>query len=224
MSQIDRRSVLSRAVLLSVSTACTLAMTACADDPASPRPEPAPETGPEGTSPPRTVIVYFSRPGENYWYGDRKDLEVGNTQVVAESIAELIDADIFQIGAAEPYPHDYDETVERNREEQQTDARPEIASGVPDLSEYDSIILGCPVWNTRIPTIVRTLLDGADLTGKTIYPFVTFAIAEGRVFNDYAELYPAATIKVGLAVQGEEAADAGTQIAAWVAELGLASR
>ena len=52
----------------------------------------------------RILLAYFSRPGENYYYGGRRDLAVGNTQVLAEMIAELIDCDVFRIEAAEPYP------------------------------------------------------------------------------------------------------------------------
>ena len=52
----------------------------------------------------RILLAYFSRPGENYYYGGRRDLDVGNTQVLAEMIADLIDCDVFRIEAAEPYP------------------------------------------------------------------------------------------------------------------------
>ncbi|RYE39424.1 MAG: hypothetical protein EOP24_44305 [Hyphomicrobiales bacterium] len=173
---------------------------------------------------PRTLLVYFSRPGMNYWYADRKDLEIGNTQVVAETVADLVDAEVVRIEAAEPYPHDYDATVERNQEEEQAGSRPQIAGGLPDLSLYDSIILGCPVWNSRAPMIVRTFLDGVDLTGKTIHPFVTYAIGEGRVFDDYTELYPDAVIEAGLAIQGEEAAEADEQVAQWVSDMDLVPR
>ncbi|WP_418606220.1 flavodoxin [Georgenia sp. SUBG003] len=126
---------------------------------------------------------------ENYWYGDRKDLEVGNSKVIAEMVAAQVDADIFEIEPEQPYPHNYAATVERNRQEQDADARPKIAGNLPDLGRYRSIILGCPVWNTRAPMIIRTFLDGADLSGKTIHPFVTYALGGGRVFADYAELY-----------------------------------
>ncbi|WP_418606576.1 flavodoxin [Georgenia sp. SUBG003] len=54
-------------------------------------------------------------------------------------------------------PHNYAATVERNRQEQDADARPKIAGNLPDLGRYRSIILGCPVWNTRAPMIIRTL-------------------------------------------------------------------
>lgn len=194
--------------------------------PPSPRPEASapPEPGasqevePPAEPDPLTALVYFSRPGENYWGDDdRRYLEIGNTQVVAEQIADLLDADVIRLEAADPYPESYDETVARNRAEQDADARPEIAGGVPDLSEYDAIVLGSPVWGTRAPMIIRTLLDGNDVTGKTIYPFVTYGVGAGRVFREYAEFYPEANVAEGLAIRGEDAAGAGAEIAGWVA-------
>jgi hypothetical protein len=59
------------------------------------------------------LLAYFSRAGENYWYGDRRDLKVGNTEVLARMISARLDCDLHRIDAAEPYPDDYDESVER---------------------------------------------------------------------------------------------------------------
>lgn len=133
-----------------------------------------------------------------------------------------MNAEVIRIEAADPYPHDYDATVERNHREQQDDARPEIAGGTPDLAGYDTILLGCPVWNSRAPMIIRTLLDATDLADVTIYPFITYAVGEGSVFADYADLYPEATVGAGLAIQGEYATDSAPQIQQWVADNGLA--
>ena len=65
---------------------------------------------------------------ENDYDGGRRDLAVGNTQVLAEMIADLIDCDVVPIEAVEPYPDEYDATVARNVTEQGSDARPEIDS------------------------------------------------------------------------------------------------
>lgn len=93
----------------------------------------------------RTLLVYFSRAGENYSYGGRVDLEVGNTKVVAGMIAELVDVDEYEIIAADPYPDQYEATVQRNVQEERDDARPAIDNPVPDLAGYDTILLGSPV-------------------------------------------------------------------------------
>lgn len=59
------------------------------------------------------MLAYFSRPGENYYYGGRRNLEVGNTEVLARMIAELIDCNVHRIEATDPYPASYDATVAR---------------------------------------------------------------------------------------------------------------
>jgi len=69
---------------------------------------------------------------------------------------------------------------------------------------------------------MSTCLDAADLSGKTVLPFTTHAMSGlGTVLRDYARLAPAATLGDGLAVQGEEAADAAPDIERWLRGAGL---
>jgi hypothetical protein len=126
--QRSRRSVLQQGLLLSVGGWAALAGCSSADNPpptANPTTTP---TGRDTTTPNRTLLAYFSRPGENYYYGGRRDLQVGNTEVLARMIAELIDCDVHRIDAADPYPASYDATVARNVREQEADARPAITN------------------------------------------------------------------------------------------------
>ena len=79
----------------------------------------------------RVLLAYFSRAGENYYYGGRTNLDVGNTEVLAAMIGNLIPCDVHRIEAADPYPDGYDATVVRNVREQDSNARPAIASRCP---------------------------------------------------------------------------------------------
>lgn len=168
------------------------------------------------------LLAYFSRAGENYYYGGRTNLEVGNTQVVAEMISGLIDCDVYRIEAADPYSDVYDDTVARNVAEQDSDARPGIAAPLPAVDQYDTVLLGSPSWNVRAPMIMSTFVEGLDLSGKTVLPFVTYAVSRlGNAPRDYAQLLPTATLGEGLAVQGEEAADAQADVEAWLRSSGL---
>lgn len=168
------------------------------------------------------LLAYFSRAGENYFYGDRIDLEVGNTEVLAGMIADLTGCDVHRIEAADPYPVDYEETVARNVREQDADARPAIANPLTSIDGYDVVLLGSPIWNVRAPMIMSTFADGFDLSGKTIFPFTTYAVSRlGTVVRDYAASCPGATIGEGLAVRGEEVRDAGADIAGWLRRIGL---
>lgn len=168
------------------------------------------------------MLAYFSRAGENYYYGDRRTLEVGNTAVLASMIADRVDCDVFEIKAADPYPSDYEATVARNVREEQQDARPEIDGDLPSLDAYDTVLLGSPVWNVQTSMIMRTFVEVLDLGGKTIHPFVTYAVSQmGSVRSDYRRLVPDATVTEGLAVQGETVNDGASDVAAWLDTLDL---
>ncbi len=184
--------------------------------PATTQPRVAPEAT-EGTTPSKVLLAYFSRPGENYYYGDRIDLDVGNTEVVANMIADSIAVDVYRIEASDPYPHSYQETVERNKREQDEDARPSIAGPLPTITAYDTVLLGSPIWNVRPPMIMNTFIEGIDLRGKTVLPFVTYAVSGiGSTIDDYTRLCPESTIGKGLAVRGEEARGARNAMEDWL--------
>lgn len=209
--------------------AALAALAACA-----PQGEPTRQTQPtEGTNPEmtpspqpttsaKTLLVYFSRPGENYWEGGRRDLDVGNTKRLAQMVAELIDCDEFEILAADPYPEAYEPTVDRNEREQDQDARPAIAGELPDVSGYDTMVLGGPVWNMRAPMIMDTFLEGVDLAGKQILPFVTYAVSGmSGVDQDHRAALPGSDVADGLAVRGEDVDSARADIETWLRANGL---
>jgi flavodoxin len=175
------------------------------------------------TSGTRVLLAYFSRPGENYNYGGRIDLKVGNTQVLAAMIAEMIMVDVYRVEAAVPYPRDYEQTVARNVQEERDDARPQIAGRLPSLDGYNTILLGSPVWNSQEPMIMRTFTDSYDWTGKTAQPFVTYAVSHiGTVQRDYVRLCKGANVGDGLAVRGETVKSARPEAEAWLRQIGLA--
>jgi flavodoxin len=217
---ITTRRALLKAVLLSAGVAVSGCTT-------TERPDSEPTTATASASPGgRAVLVaYFSRAGENYWNGGRRNLTVGNTQLVAETIGRLIGCDVHRIEAADPYPDAYDPTVARNVREQNADARPAIANPLTSIERYDTVLLGSPIWNVRAPMIMTTFTEGHDFTGKTIHPFTTYAMSGlGTTERDYAASCPGATLGEGLAVRGEQAADAEPAVEAWLRRLGLLPR
>lgn len=116
------------------------------------------------------MLAYFSRAGENYYYGGRRRLAVGNTEVLAGMIGRLTGCAVHRIEAADPYPDDYEETVRRNVQEQQADARPGIANPLPSLDRYDTVLLASPIWNVRAPMIMTTFVEALDFTSRTVHP------------------------------------------------------
>jgi flavodoxin len=169
------------------------------------------------------LLVYFSRAGENYWSGGRRTLATGNTQILAEQIAKRINSDVLALEAADPYPERYDETVARNVDEQNSDARPTIATEIPDLSGYDTVLLGSPIWNVRPPMIMSTFLDAAQLPSTTtLLPFVTYAVSGlGDTRSAYEELAPQVRLGRGLAVRGETVRDNTDSLDRWLNGVGL---
>jgi flavodoxin len=170
----------------------------------------------------RVLLVYFSREGENYYYGGRRDLEVGNTAVLATMIANLINCDTYRIEAADPYPDSYDATVVRNLAEQNADAKPAIADLLASIEAYTTVLLGSPIWNVRPPMIMSTFAEAFDFTGKTVHPFVTYAVSGlGSTQRVYTQACSGARIGDGLAVRGEEVTQRRGDVETWLREAGL---
>ena len=108
------------------------------------------------------IVIYFS--------------ETGNTKKVAEMIGTVIDSPVISIIPKDEYTlEDIDYTSENsraNKEQQNPKARPEIANKI-DITKYDTIYLGYPIWWGDVPKIILTLIDTYDFRGKTIIPFCT---------------------------------------------------
>jgi flavodoxin len=221
---MNRRTLMKGSLTLGAGAVLSAQLASCSPPPA-PRPATSPGVAPEASTAPgssKMLVAYFSRAGENYYDGDRINLEVGNTEVVANMIASTLSADVYRIKAADPYPVSYDATVERNVREQDDEARPAIADPLPVLKSYDTVLLGSPIWNVRPPMIMRTFIASVDLRGKTILPFVTYAVSGmGNTIDDYTRLCPESTIGEGLAVRGEEAQGAHTAVQDWLKKTGL---
>jgi flavodoxin len=113
--------------------------------------------------------------------------------------------EVHRIDPVNPYPYDYEETVERSVREQDADARPAIANPLASIDGYDIVLLGSPIWNVRAPMIMSTFAERYDFTGKTVFPFTTYAVSGlGTVVEDYGRLCPGASIGEGLAVRASE--------------------
>ncbi len=176
----------------------------------------------------RILVAYFSRAGENNYGTDTHVmLDVGYTQTVAGYISDFLGCDSFKIQEADPYPVSYSDTVARNVQEQRADARPAIANlaDLPDISGYDTILVGSPIWNVRPPMIMRTFLESYDFAGKTVAPFVTYDMSGlGQTVSDYVEELPDSMVVSGdLAVYEKDAQteDGRAQARDWLVSLGL---
>ena len=167
----------------------------------------------------KNLIIYFSRSGENYFGGELKNIEKGNTEVIAEYIKDLTSADLFKVEPANEYPLDYMECIDVAQKEQENNARPEIKQALTDIGEYDTIYIGFPNWWGTLPMPMWTQLEQLDFTGKRVKPFVTH---EGSGFGssekDLKKLCNGADIKKGLSIPGAKVYDAKDIVAHWIEE------
>lgn len=179
-------------------------------------------TGADAGPSPRVLLAWFSRAGENHQNGGRRDLEVGNTEVLARMLADRLGCVTHEIRAADPYPDDYDATVARNVREQDADARPGIDGTLPPSASYDVVLLASPIWNLRPPMVMATFAEALDLSGTTVHPVVTYAVSGlGRAERDYRRWCDGADVAEGLAVRGEQVRGAGDQVEDWLSRIGL---
>lgn len=110
-----------------------------------------------------TLVVYFSC--------------TGTTERFAKYGAEYLKADTFKIEAAVPYTAEdiaYYTNCRADKEQNDPSARPAIANTV-DITKYERIVLGYPIWHGQAPRIISTFLESYDFSGKTIIPFCTSA-------------------------------------------------
>lgn len=172
----------------------------------------------------RTLVVFFSRTGEQYQVGE---IDKGNTAIVAEMIAEETGADTFEVLPQDDYyPYTYDELTEVAKQEQSENARPAYQENCPDLSGYDTVFIGAPVWWGDWPMIMYTFFENEDLSGKKLVPFSTH---EGSGLSGFdsklASACPDSEVTEGLAIRGSDAQNEQDEVRAavkeWLAELGI---
>ena len=153
----------------------------------------------------RILVVYFSRTGEQYTVGV---IDHGNTAIIAEMIADETGADLFEILPEDDhYPMTYAELTDVAKKEQNENARPAYAGEVPDLSQYDTVFIGAPVWWGDWPMIMYTFFEenAEALIGKNLVPFSTH---EGSGLSGFdkklSSAIPGSTVLKGLATRGND--------------------
>lgn len=117
-----------------------------------------PEAGMES----KTLVAYFSA--------------TGTTKTLAEYAAEILNADIYEIVAEDPYTEAdlaYYTNCRADQEQNNPSVRPEISGSVENMEKYDIIVLGYPIWHGQAPRIISTFLESYDFSGKTVIPFCT---------------------------------------------------
>ena len=162
----------------------------------------------ETTGDSNTLVAYFS------WSG--------NTEAMANLIAEQTGGTLFEIAPATPYTDDYDALLDIAQQEQADNARPGLAATVENWDSYDVVFVGYPDWWSDAPMLIYSFLESYDWAGKTLVPFCTSGGSGfGRSLDKLPDSAPGATILEGLHVSGSSVDGAADQVAEWVAGLNL---
>lgn len=150
----------------------------------------------------KTLIIYFSHSN--------------NTKQIAEWIQEKTKADIIRIEPEAPYPSGYQETIDEMSRQNKGKILPPFKRVDINIQEYDTIFFGHPVWDMRLPPVVRTFLRDNDFSGKTIIPFNTHAgYGTGKSVNEIKEFAPKATVMEALSIKDSNVKNAKPEVEKW---------
>lgn len=169
----------------------------------------------------KPLVVYFSQSGEQYNVGNIRE---GNTEIVAKMIADKTGADLFKIETSKPYTTDnHMSLLNEAKEALSKKARPALKND-KDISSYDTIYIGYPIWWGDIPMAVYTFIEGKDWKSKTVVPFCTHEGSglSGTESKIRSECKGAKVLK-GLSVRGKTAQSdrktAEKQVSEWLGQI-----
>ena len=164
----------------------------------------------------KNLIIYYSRKGENYWNGSIKNIDKGNTEIVAEFIQKAVGGDLFEVDTVKPYDKDYYVCIEEAKKELHAQERPELKNYLDSIAEYDNVFVCGPCWWGTYPMAVFTQLEKLDFAGKKVMAVMTHeGSGLGSCERDLKKLCAGATFGKGLAVHGADASKSESTVAAW---------
>ncbi len=167
----------------------------------------------------KALVVFFSHAGDNYSVGN---IEVGNTKIVADYISEITGADQFEIVTHKYDGMAYTPLINLAQQEANDGELPPYEGEVPDLSQYDTVFIGGPIWWGTYPQVMFTFFKENDLNGKTLIPFTTHeGSGLASTVEDVKAAYPDATVTKGFAIYGHEVRSGKAKVEKWLKGLGF---
>ncbi len=168
----------------------------------------------------KILIIFYSRAGENHYAGGLKHLDIGNTHLAAQWIAQSSGGDLFQVETVVPYAESYRECCQQAVAEWKANVRPAVAAMPENPGQYDTIVVGYPLWCGTMPMCLYTVLEQLDLTGKRVLALCTH---EGSGYagsvGALKQLCPGANVQEGLCIKGSQVRTSEAEIRAWAKQL-----
>ena len=179
------------------------------------------------------LIVYFSRWGNTDYPDDvdattsasiviEEDIRYGTTEYIANMIAKEVGGNLHRIETITPYTTNFDKLRDVNHNEMDQNYLPELKESDLDISKYNTVFIGYPVWATSTPQAVLSFLNTYDLSEKTVIPFCTHdGYGAGRSYQVIADASHAAVTLDGIAIEAKDVPGAQDTIANWLTNIGI---
>ena len=165
-----------------------------------------------------SIVIFFSHAGDNYSVGN---IEVGNTKIVADYISEITGADQYEIVTHRYDGMAYTPLINLAKEEANKGELPPYEGEAPDLSKYDTVFIGGPIWWGTYPQVMFTFFRDHDLNGKTLIPFTTHeGSGLGSTVEDVKQAYPQATVTGQFSMYGHDVRKGKAKVEKWLKGLG----
>ncbi len=181
----------------------------------------------------KTLIAYFSlgRNSGNFETADAttsasivvdSTARYGATEYIANLVKQQVGGDLYSIEVTKPYSTDFDEVVDQNHNEMAENFLPELAGETLDISQYDTIYIGYPVWATTTPRAIYTFLNQYDLSGKTVIPFCTHnGYGKGKSETVIKNLCPQSEVMKDIAINSSDILSSHETVIQWLNEIGM---
>ena len=210
--------ILASALCMLMSTACKGRAPLSSLEGESNNPVAETNEAPSGAVGGSTLVVFFSHAGDNYSVGN---IKVGNTKIVADYISEIIGADQFEIVTHKYDGMAYTPLCDLAKEEQQKGELPPFEGSV-DVSKYETVFIGGPVWWGTYPQVMFTFFSKYDLNAKTIIPFTTHeGSGLGNCVKDVKKAYPNATVTGEFSIYGHDVREGKERVEKWLKKIGF---
>ncbi len=165
---------------------------------------------------PKSLIIYYSRKGQNYFSGSIRSIPKGNTEYVAEYIASAVGGDLFEVATVKEYPSDYTECTDVAKKELGLKARPELKRYLDSLDGYDTVFVCGPCWWGTYPMAVFSQLERLDWNGKRVFAVMTHeGSGMGSSERDLKDVCKGAVLGGSLAISGGQAQSSKERVAGW---------
>ena len=166
----------------------------------------------------KSIVIFFSHAGDNYSVGN---IEVGNTKIVADYISKITGAEQFEIVTHKYDGMAYTPLTRLAQEEANKGELPPYEGAAPDLSQYNTVFIGGPVWWGTYPQVMFTLFKDINLDGKTIYPFTTHeGSGLANCVSDVKKAFPKANVQKGFSIYGHEVRTEKAKVEKWLKSVG----